>query len=89
MEACLWRGQLTKLSPTYVKMEPGDYLIQCSSCGVVFLFGGGELEYFESNELEHPRRCGPCRKARKSGRQHVTESIPEKERDRELDNHEL
>ena len=61
----------------HIVLEPGDVLIQCSSCEVVFLFGGGERRYFKEQELEEPKRCSPCRRARKEGRQYEIQSTPE------------
>ena len=52
-----------------VKMEEGDLLITCRTCQVIFLFGGNEREYFEKKELQQPRHCAPCRRARREGRQ--------------------
>ena len=65
-------------------MKPEDRLIACSSCKVVFLFGGGEREYFEEQELEEPKRCGPCRRARREGRQFARETVSEEGTDREV-----
>ena len=50
-------------------MQEGDALIECVSCKVIFLFGGGEKAYFEEKELSDPKRCAPCRRTRKEGRQ--------------------
>ena len=52
-------------------VEIDGELIYCVSCGVTFLFGVGEREYFKSKELQNPKRCGPCRRARKEGRQYA------------------
>jgi len=50
-------------------VEVDGELITCVSCKVTFLFGGGERDFFREKELQTPKRCGPCRKARKEGRQ--------------------
>ena len=51
-------------------VEVDGELIYCVSCGVTFLFGGGERDYFKSKELRNPKRCAPCRRARREGRQY-------------------
>ena len=46
-----------------------DKSIQCADCAVTFTFSAGEQEFFASRGLTNePRRCPPCRQARKSGR---------------------
>jgi hypothetical protein len=42
-----------------------DKYIECMDCGNVFLFSAGEAAYFWSKKLAPPKRCEPCRKARK------------------------
>ena len=60
-------------------MEEGDALIECVSCKVIFLFGGGEKAYFEEKELSDPKRCAPCRRTRKEGRQQTEDLTPDEE----------
>ena len=55
--------------------------IHCISCGVDFIFGGGEREFFKEKGLATPKRCGPCRRARREGRQ--VEAKPELEDEEE------
>jgi CxxC-x17-CxxC domain-containing protein len=46
-----------------------DKSIQCSDCGTTFTFSGEEQELFASRGYTNePKRCLPCRQARKSER---------------------
>ena len=46
-----------------------DKAIQCSDCGAVFTFSAEEQEFFQSKGYTNePKRCSPCRQARKSAR---------------------
>jgi len=46
-----------------------DKSIQCMDCGTVFVFSADEQELFASKGYQHePKRCLPCRQARKSRR---------------------
>ncbi len=46
-----------------------DKSIQCSDCGTAFTFSAGEQEFFESRGYTNePKRCPPCRQARKAER---------------------
>ena len=46
-----------------------DKSIQCSDCGASFAFTSTEQEYFASRGFTNePKRCLPCRQARKSER---------------------
>ena len=56
-------------TPRDDSVEIDGELIKCVSCEVTFLFGGGEKEFFLSKGLQSPKRCGPCRRARREGRQ--------------------
>ena len=50
-------------------MNLQDKSIQCSDCGTTFIFGVGEQELFQSRGYTNdPKRCSPCRQARKSER---------------------
>ena len=40
----------------------------CRECGEVFTLTEGELGFFAQRGLELPRRCAPCRLARKAAR---------------------
>jgi len=47
-----------------------DKSIQCVDCGTVFTFSGEEQELFASKGYQNdPKRCLPCRQARKSQRE--------------------
>ena len=46
-----------------------DRSIQCSDCGATFTFSAEEQEFFQSKAYTNdPKRCPPCREARKSER---------------------
>jgi len=46
-----------------------DKSLQCSDCGTAFTFSAGEQEFFESRGYTNePKRCPPCRQARKAER---------------------
>jgi hypothetical protein len=47
-------------------MSIGDKSLQCSDCGATFTFTAGEQEFFASKGFTNePRRCVPCRRAKK------------------------
>ena len=60
-------------------MEEGDALIECVGCRVIFLFGGGEKAYFTEKDLSDPKRCAPCRRVRREGRQRADPVSEERE----------
>ncbi len=44
-----------------------DKSIQCSDCGVTFVFSAEEQEFYQSKGFTNePKRCPECRRARKS-----------------------
>jgi len=46
-----------------------DKSLQCSDCGATFTFSAEEQELFQSRGYTNePKRCSPCREARKSER---------------------
>ena len=46
-----------------------DKSIQCSDCGITFTFSAEEQEFYASKGyINDPKRCPPCRQARKSER---------------------
>jgi len=46
-----------------------DKSIQCSDCGATFTFSAGEQEFYAARGYTNePKRCAPCRQARKSER---------------------
>jgi len=46
-----------------------DKSLQCSDCGATFTFSAEEQELFQSRGYTNePKRCSPCRQARKSER---------------------
>jgi hypothetical protein len=49
----------------------GDLHLECRDCGAMFTFTVGERRFFEERGFTPPRRCQPCRDARKAERQHA------------------
>ena len=46
-----------------------DKTLECSDCQATFTFGAEEQEFFQSKGYTNePKRCPPCREARKSER---------------------
>ena len=43
-----------------------DMEITCAECGNTFPFTDREQEYYRERNLSHPKRCKPCRDARRS-----------------------
>jgi len=43
-----------------------DMEITCAECGEIFPFTEREQEYYQERNLTHPKRCKPCRDARRS-----------------------
>ncbi len=43
-----------------------DLEITCSECGTPFTFTAREQEYYRERNLTHPKRCKPCRDARRA-----------------------
>ena len=45
-----------------------DRTLTCSDCGTEFVFTAGEQEFYTQRGYSEPRRCQPCRQARKAQR---------------------
>ena len=45
-----------------------DRTLTCSDCGSEFTFTVGEQEFYTQRGYSEPRRCQPCRQARKAQR---------------------
>ena len=43
-----------------------DFEITCTECGTTFPFTEREQEYYRERGLSHPKRCKPCRDARRA-----------------------
>jgi CxxC-x17-CxxC domain-containing protein len=43
-----------------------DLEITCSECNSPFMFTEREQEYYRERNLTHPKRCKPCRDARRA-----------------------
>ena len=43
-----------------------DLEITCSECNTAFTFTEREQEYYRERNLTHPKRCKPCRDARRA-----------------------
>lgn len=51
------------MEPTTSKYH--DTVLNCADCGKDWVFTAGEQQFFYSKGLATPKRCSPCRKARK------------------------
>ena len=43
----------------------------CRDCGEVFYMNHSEVEFYKNKGLSYPKRCKPCREARKTGMKRV------------------
>jgi CxxC-x17-CxxC domain-containing protein len=43
-----------------------DFEITCAECGEIFPFSESEQDYYRERGLSHPKRCKPCRDARRA-----------------------
>ena len=60
------RGQ-TPLSRPHGEQSPmPDLEITCAECATPFAFTEREQEYYRERNLTHPKRCKPCRDARRA-----------------------
>jgi hypothetical protein len=49
-------------------VSPGrDEHLLCVQCFQTFVFGGRDLEFFAARGFSKPKRCRPCRQARREG----------------------
>ena len=46
-----------------------DRMLRCVDCGARFPFSAAEQRYFAEMEFVEPKRCRPCRYARKRERE--------------------
>ncbi|MHC5019279.1 MAG: zinc-ribbon domain containing protein [Planctomycetota bacterium] len=50
-------------------MEFEDRTLTCIDCNTEFIFTAGEQQFYRDKGFENePKRCGPCRKAKKEAR---------------------
>ena len=49
--------------------DNADLLLVCCDCGAAFVFTAGERMYFTAHSLTLPKRCKPCRAARRAERE--------------------
>jgi CxxC-x17-CxxC domain-containing protein len=54
------------LDPSRGETEMPDLEITCSECSTPFTFTEREQEYYRERNLTHPKRCKPCRDARRA-----------------------
>ena len=52
--------------PSWEISNMPDMEITCAECGNTFPFTEREQEYYQERNLTHPKRCKPCRDARRS-----------------------
>jgi CxxC-x17-CxxC domain-containing protein len=45
-----------------------DKVLTCADCGMEFTFTASEQQFYADHEFSEPRRCSPCRAARKAQR---------------------
>ena len=43
-----------------------DKVLTCADCGMEFVFTASEQQFYADHEFSEPRRCAPCRAARKA-----------------------
>lgn len=58
--------------------KPEDRIVEsrhCSSCGCEFVLTAGAVAFFDSRDLELPRRCLACRRARRESSAQVADII--------------
>lgn len=58
------RGDTSR--PSWEISDMPDMEITCAECGNTFPFTEREQEYYQERNLTHPKRCKPCRDARRS-----------------------
>lgn len=55
-------------------MEERDERLSCRDCGEKFTFTIGEQRFFSARGFSPPARCPACRKKRREGPRHKTQS---------------
>jgi CxxC-x17-CxxC domain-containing protein len=45
-----------------------DKILVCADCGQQFVFTASEQDFFAQRGFSEPKRCAPCRNARKAAR---------------------
>ena len=50
------------------RTEPRDRLLVCTDCGERFTWSAAEQAFFREKGFQEPRRCKPCRQAKKGQR---------------------
>lgn len=45
-----------------------DKILVCADCGQQFVFTANEQDFYAQRGFSEPKRCGPCRAARKAAR---------------------
>lgn len=45
-----------------------DKILVCADCGQEFVFTASEQDFYAQRGFSEPKRCGPCRTARKTSR---------------------
>jgi hypothetical protein len=49
-----------------MKRELSDITLACRDCGGEFTLTGGEQDFFDSRDMPWPKRCKPCRAAKRA-----------------------
>ena len=60
------RGQTPRSRPHGEQSPMPDLEITCAECATPFAFTEREQEYYRERNLTHPKRCKPCRDARRA-----------------------
>lgn len=48
-----------------------DAILNCVQCKAEFIWTAGEQRFYMDRGLQEPKRCGPCRTARKAAKSGV------------------
>ncbi len=49
--------------------QPGDRELRCADCGGNFNWSAEDQAFFQEKGFEPPKRCKPCRQAKKAQRE--------------------
>jgi hypothetical protein len=52
-----------------VSTQRGDRELRCADCGGNFSWSAEEQEFYRERGYEQPKRCKPCRQAKKAQRE--------------------
>jgi hypothetical protein len=55
-----------RVEPTTAVADGEDQVLRCNDCGQDFTWSAGEQAYYRERGFDQPRRCKPCRQAKKA-----------------------